>query len=313
LANPKLDCVYVAACARDARFARICVASIRYFYPDVLIRLLAGEPLEHGLAEELCRYWGVKLVDLPEGDFGSGLVKLEPLFGRPGERFLVLDVDTVFTGPVLDFWQSNSDFLVDDERLPDIDSKRLYYNWEQLSKIDPNVPPAKMAFNTGHWFGTAGLVKRDEFDPWLEWTMPRKLRYPQHFMSGDQGVMNYVLLKKEAFKEVRIERRTIMRWPGHSMEKLDAKSVAERRAPPLVVHWAGMKKTRLSAMVGSDLLLFYERFYYARMPAGKFRRVIAICKHYFIQWRHFIFVRVSLTYRKWLKTASSTRVRPLQS
>src|SRR5579864_5917378 len=76
-----IDCIYIAACARDARLTRICVASIRYFYPEVPIRLLAGDILQCGLAEELHRYWGVGLVDLPSGDYGWGLVKLEPLFG----------------------------------------------------------------------------------------------------------------------------------------------------------------------------------------------------------------------------------------
>ncbi|MEP6740880.1 MAG: hypothetical protein ABJB61_00165, partial [bacterium] len=96
-----VDCIYLAACARDARLTRICVASIRYFYPDVPIRLLAGDILQRGLAKELKRYWGVELVDLPEGDYGWGLVKLEPLFGPPGQSFLVMDVDTVMTGRLL--------------------------------------------------------------------------------------------------------------------------------------------------------------------------------------------------------------------
>ena len=96
-----IDCFYILACARDARLTRICVASIRYFYPDIPIRLLAGDILQRGLAEELHRYWGVELVDLPRGDYGRGLVKLEPLFvfGRPGHTFLLMDVDTVLAGP----------------------------------------------------------------------------------------------------------------------------------------------------------------------------------------------------------------------
>jgi hypothetical protein len=133
--------------------------------------------------------------------------------------------------------------------------------------------------------------------------MPRKLRYPQYFMGGEQGVMNYVLLKKEAFNGIRIERRTIMRWPGHSMKGLAPQSVARRIASPLVVHWAGMKKWRVGVMVGGDLLLYFERFYYDRMPAGKLRRILATCQHFLIQWHHFVRVRVMLTYRKWLKSA----------
>jgi hypothetical protein len=296
-----VDCIYLAACSRDARLTRICVASIRYFYPDVPIRLLAGDILQRGLAEELKRYWDVDLVDLPEGDYGWGLVKMEPLFGPPGQKFLVMDVDTVMTGRVLDVRaESDAPFFVDDEQLSDADFKRLYYDWDKLREIDPKVQSARTAFNVGQWFGTAGLVRRDEFDRWVDWTLPRRLRYPEHFMGGDQGVVNYVILQKEAFEGLRIERRTIMRWPGNSMEDLNVESVSKGTAPPLVIHWAGMKNTFLRNMVGGDLLMFFEKFYYRRLPAAKLRRPLATCYHVWLQWKHFVNVRITLTYRKWI-------------
>jgi hypothetical protein len=294
-----VDCVYIAACARDARLARICVASIRFFYPDVPIRLLSGDILQRGLAQELNRYWGVELVDLPRGDFGWGLVKLEPLFSSAGHKFLVVDVDTVFTGRVLDICaESDAPFVVDNEQLSDADFKRLYFDWDKLREIDPGAQSARTAFNVGQWFGTAGLVRREEFDPWIEWTMPRRLRYPQHFMGGDQGVLNYVLLKKEAYDGLRIERRPIMCWPGHSMGGLGAESVSKGKAPPRIIHWAGMKKTSLSQMVGGDLLLYFERFYYSRVPAGGMRRLLAIGRHFLIHWKHWVKVRMRLAYAK---------------
>jgi hypothetical protein len=296
-----IDCIYIAACARDARLTRICVASIRYFYPDIPIRLLAGDILQSGLAEELHRYWGVELVDLPRGDYGWGFVKLEPLFGPPGHAFLLMDVDTVLTGPVLDLLaRSDAPFFVDNEKLSEADSKRLYYDWERLSKLDPDVQSAQRAFNSGQWFGTAGLLTREDFDPWINWTMPRTLRFPEYFMGGEQGILNYVVLKQEALNGLRVDRRTIMRWPGHSMVGLDARSVSKRMAAPLIVHWAGMKKTRLRHMVGSDVLLQFEKFYYDRLPAGKPRRLFATCQHFLIHWLHWVGVRVKLRYRKWI-------------
>ena len=166
----------------------------------------------------------------------------------------MVDVDTVFTGPVLDLRaESDAPFFVDDERLSDADFKRLYYDWDKLAAIDPRVQSARAAFNVGQWFGTAGLVPREAFDPWVEWTLPRRLRHSDLFMGGDQGVMNCVLLQQEAFDGLKIERRTIMRWPGHGMAGLDANSVADRTAPPMIVHWAGMKATLLRHMVGGDV------------------------------------------------------------
>lgn len=301
-----VDCVYVAACARDARLTRICVASIRYFYPDIPIRLLAGDLLQRGLAEELRRYWGVELVSLPARDYGWGFVKLEPLFGPAGERFFVMDVDTVLTGRVLDLRaESDAPFLVDDERLSEADCKRLYYDWDKLREVDANVQPAHTALNGGQWFGTAGLVTREEFDPWLEWTFPRRLRYPAWFMGGEQGVLSCVLLKKEALEGLSIDRRTLMRWPGTSLAGLEPDRVSAGLAPPLVIHWAGMKTMCLRNMAGADLLEFFERYYYRRLPGGSLRRVAAAGQHLWIQLRHWVLVRLRLAYHKWTAVPAS--------
>jgi hypothetical protein len=303
-----VDRIYLAACARDARLTRICLASIRYFHPDAPIQILAGDILQPGLAEELRTYWGVEVADLPRGDYGWGLVKLEPLFGPPGQRFLVMDVDTVFTGRVLDLLAENdAPFLVDDEQLSEADFKRLYYDWDKLAAIDPEVQPARTAFNVGQWFGTAGLVKREEFDRWVEWTLPRRLRYPDLFMGGDQGVVNCVLLRKEALDDMPIARRTIMRWPGDGMHGLDAASVAAGTAPPLVVHWAGMKSTFLRDTVGGDLLQFFEDYYYGNMPAGAVRRRLALSRHIWVQWSFAVSRRLRLRAQAWFRRSAPRR------
>jgi hypothetical protein len=275
------------------------VASVRYFYPEIAIRLLVGGRLQRGLEDELRRYWDVAIADLPRADYGWGFVKLEPLFGQPGEKFLVLDSDTVLTGQVLDIWNDFPvPFLVDDEEQSEADTKRLYYDWEKVRKIDPNARPPRFVFNSGQWFGTAGVLTRDDFAPWVEWTMPRTLSHPEHFMPGDQGILNYVLNQKAATGGLRVERRQIMRWPGHSMEGLDAETVSKRAAAPRVVHWAGVKKARQQDMVGADLLTHFEKLYYKRLPAGEAQRLFAGYRDAWLHWLLGAQVRVKLASRK---------------
>lgn len=294
-----VDVIYLAACSRDARLTRICVASIRYFYPDVPIKILAGDILQRGLARELAKYWDVGLADLPEGDYGWGLVKLEPLFGPPGQQFMVCDVDTVFTGRVLDRRdESDAPFYVDNEQQSDADFKRLYYDWDALAKVDADVQPARKAFNVGQWFGTAGLVRREEFDDLVKWTLPRQLRFPQFFMGGDQGVINYVMLKKEKLEGLRICRVELMRWPGNGMDDLKVETVRSGEAPALVIHWAGMKAIFLRNVVGGELLLFYEDFYYSRLPFARLRRMLALGRHTWIHWSFRTMLPFRLRFRK---------------
>jgi len=292
--SSSVDVIYIAASTWDARYTRICVASVRYFYPDAPIRLLVGGQLQAGLAEELKRYWNVGLADLPPGDYGWGFVKLEALFGPPGERFLVLDSDTIMTGPVLDAWTgSDAPFLFDAEEQSVEDAHRLYYNWEQIRPMDPKARPPAFLFNSGQWFGTAGVLAREDFDEWLEWTLPRRLRYPKVFQNGDQGLLNYVVNQKHALEGLNVYRRTIMRWPGHSMQGLDADRVSDRLAEPLVVHWAGLKKPRLRDMAGDDLLRFFEQRYYARLRFGALRHQSARLGHFIDPWRRKLQMRFS--------------------
>jgi hypothetical protein len=141
--------------------------------------------------------------------------------------------------------------------------------------IDPFTQPPQFVFNSGQWFGTAGMLTRADFAPWVEWTFPRKLSHPEHFMPGDQGVLNYVFNRKAVLEGLQVERRQIMRWPGHSMEGLDAEAVSRKVAAPRIVHWAGLKKARQRDMMGADLLAFFEKVYYERLPAGEARRFFA--------------------------------------
>jgi hypothetical protein len=295
----RLNCIYVTASARDARYTRICVASIRHFYPDAAIKLLAGGRLEEGLADELACYWDVGISDIGRRDWGWGFVKLEPLFGRPGERFMVVDSDTVFVGPVLATWAaSTADFLVDDEQQSEADTRRLYYDWHKVAAVDPAARLPQFVFNSGQWFGTAGVVSREDFTLLMDWSgMSPQLRHPGLFMPSDQGVLNYVLNQKAMLDGILVDRRKIMRWPGHGLDGITAQSVAARTAPPLVVHWAGMKNPRLGTMAGADVLSFFEQLYYSRLPWAGARRFWASVRYPAADWHHDLDLRIRQRWR----------------
>jgi hypothetical protein len=285
----QIDCIYVAASTHDARYTRTCVASIRYFYPEIPICLLVGGRLQRGLADELRQYWSVGIADLPAADYGWGFVKLEALFGRPGERFLVLDSDTVLAGPVLQVWNGSPvHFVVDDEKQSESDTEAIYYDWEKVRQFDPSACPPRFVFNSGQWFGTAGVLTRDDFDPWIDWGMPRRTRPPGCFKNGEQGVLNYVINQKVMLGDLAVERRKILRYPPFGMNGLDAETVSNRAAPPLVVHWAGMKRARQRHMPGADLLAFFENTYYKQLPAGQVRRRLAALRHFSSHMRRMV-------------------------
>jgi hypothetical protein len=108
-----------------------------------------------------------------------------------------------------------------------------------------------------------------------------------------------MLNQKAAIDGLRVERRQIMRWSGHSMEGLDAETVSKRAAAPRVVHWAGVnKKARQRDMIGADLLAYFEEVYYQRLPVGEARRLFAGYRDALSHWLRGAQLRVKLASRK---------------
>jgi hypothetical protein len=277
--------ILITATPKDLRQARICLASVRRFEPQATVRFLPGAPLPESFLREVKEHFDAGVVSIEAGEYGWGLVKLEPLCGSESHRFLVLDADTVLLGPVTPLFEgSNAPFLVDDEQQTVSDTKRLYYDAEEVRRVDRDARSPAFVFNSGQWFGTAGVLTRGDFDPWVEWSLPRQLRHPEIFMPGDQGIFNYVLNQKHQLEGLAVERRKIMRWPGHGLDdvRLDDLKVNPR---PQIIHWAGYKAPRLESLPRADLLLHFERLYYEKIPDGERLRKVrarntAIAYHY---------------------------------
>lgn len=275
-----VDVVYVATSAHDGRFTRICIASIRAVYPEVPIRLLLGGPVETSRLRELAEVWDARPAEhVPPGNYGWGFVKLEPLFGPPGERFLVLDSDTVFLGPALDAVDPVADFTVDDELQGEADMRHLYFDWEVLQAVDPRAVRPAFVFNSGQWAGSAGVLTRDDFSPWVLAGRPPRLRHPSGFMGGEQGVLNYVLNQKVQQSLVEVARRPLMRWLGHDTADVALAEVVQGATSPhrLVAHWAGFKAAHLGGLPRTDLLRHFERVHYEAQGGGeRLRRMRAL-------------------------------------
>ncbi len=257
--------ILITATPRDLRWARICLASVRHAHPELPVRLLPGAPLPSSFLREAADHFAVGVFPVEPREYGWGFVKLEPLFqDEPGRRFLVLDADTVLFGPVAHLFDDKAiPFLVDDEPQPDEEIRRLYYDWEQVRTTDPLARKPAFVFNSGQWFGTSGVLSRDDFAPWIEWTFPRSLQHPELFMPGDQGILNYLLNQRHQLDALPVQRHKLMAWPGHGLANL---SVENPGAP--IVHWAGFKAPRLENLPGFDLLKHFEDIYYSRLPDG---------------------------------------------
>lgn len=271
-----IDRVYLLAHKYYLRLTRICVASIRYWYPDLPIDLIKDEVAGPFSTEEIERTWNVGVLKTTDRAFGWGFAHLEPLLAIPRHRFLVMDVDIAFVGPVLDELERHGeDFIVDREDHPDCPDEHfqnLYFRLDRLKEWDPDFTFPNFAFNAGQFVGTSGLFSRQDFDGLIEWTSPRATSKPEIFNRGDQGVLNYVLMKKLAAGQITVARVPFMKWGEEEMNEFDLARINADSPYPYLIHWAGLRKPRMKDMVRSDILFKFEDYYYSRIPLAWPRR-----------------------------------------
>jgi len=270
----QIEKIFIATHKHDVRLARICVASIRYWYPEIPIYLIKDYYNGDFSTAEIERVWNVGIFETAYRQFGWGMSKLEPVFSERAVRMLILDSDTVFTGKVLDRLDLHSaDFVVPFETQPPARLQGIYFDLDKLREFDPSFDFGGQVFNTGQFVATGGLLNREDFAAVSWTTVPPSLKFPQIFKNGDQGVLNYVLLKKAACGELSIAGDPFMRWPQDGLDDIDLAKLAADSPYTHVIHWAGLTGPRLQSMIRSDLLIFFEKHYYSRIKFGRFIKI----------------------------------------
>jgi lipopolysaccharide biosynthesis glycosyltransferase len=269
----RIEGIYLATHKLDLPFTRICVASIRFWYPDIPVWLINDYGNGDYSTREFKESWNVQDYQTEKRCFGWGLSKLEPIVQQRRSRMLVLDSDTVFTGRVLDGLQPyDADFVVDWELQPPEGIDAAYFDRQQLHTWDPDFEYPGYTFNTGQFVTTSGILERRDFEGLVNWsTNPPHVRFPHIFKNADQGLLNYLVMKKERAGELTVARAHFMKWGKEEMDEINLAQMARNSPYRSILHWAGLKKARRTDMLRSDILRFFEDLYYSRATARAHR------------------------------------------
>lgn len=277
-----IERVYVNTYRYDYILLRICIASIRYWYPDIPIFLIKDYASGKFDTSDIEKKWKLQILVTEIKCFGWGFGKLEPLFLKEDHQFLVLDSDTVMTGYILDSVKDvEADFTVDEELQEISEVKRLYYDTTQVQQIFAGFIYPGYTFNSGQWFGSSNKISKQDIAELVEWKSMPTLKYPQYFMPGDQGIFNLVLHFKERESLVKVHRTEMMIWPNdHAADIVDIESIKSKKNPlNRIIHWAGLKKDKLSEYQRYDILEFY--FNYFKKDLGLFQKITT---NIFAEW-----------------------------
>lgn len=271
-----VEAIYIATHKHDMRLTRICVASIRYWYPGIPIFLIKDRIGGDFSTEEIEREWNVGVFQTDVDKFGWGFAKLEPIFKEGGERALIIDADIAFVGKVLDVLSRQSEsMLVHHEDQPPEPSgrfKELYFSLDLLRKYDPAFHFPQFSFNSGQFVVKTGILSRSDFDGLIKWDAPRSVARPEIFNKSDQGVLNYVAMKKQAEGEISIARLPFMVWNPDEMRGFEISRINQESPYPQLIHWAGLRRPSMMDMPRADILAMFEDLYYSRIRWGPLRR-----------------------------------------
>lgn len=282
----KIEHIYISCCKKDVHLARICVASIRFWHPEVPISLVKDYTLGSFDTSDIEHYWHTSIFDTPKKKYGWSFIKLEPFFLAPQDRFLSLDSDIVFVGPLLDeFEENNADFIVHGDFRPSDQIASHYYHLEDIQKtLNPSFQYPGYIFNCGHIVGKGFALHRTDFDALVTWdTDFPELKHPTLFSHADQGIMNYVIHKKEQEKKISVSHIPFSIWSdSEKMNNLSLPDIKNKTSThQKLIHYAGKKPLSIKMMPRYDILKFFEDYFYSKLPAGALKQKNDSFKRYF--------------------------------
>lgn len=278
----------VIACFRNDLFLlRSCVASIRYWYPDVEMYLLKDYIKGDFSTEEIEKYWNVKIFPAARRVFGWPWSKLALVLSERKDRFLFLDSDVVLLGRVLDALnECEEDFIVTGIREEDKRSHNVnahYIDMAEMERFDPSYRYPGFAFNGGQMVLTSGLLTEADLSPVIDLGETITNRYPHIFKHGDQGVLNYIFAKAHSEGKISLKYSDFWIWPGlPAAEEIGIDSIREKVGIPYVLHWAGVKPVDFRDYIRADLIDFYTDYYYSRLPFGALKRKARFLRDLFV-------------------------------
>jgi lipopolysaccharide biosynthesis glycosyltransferase len=280
----KINKIVIACFKKDLFLLRPCVASIRYWYPDVEIFLLKDQIQGDFSLDEFIVHFNCKIFPTQMKFFGWPWSKLSVLLKEEEDRFLFLDSDTVFLGPVLDKLNNiNADFIVTGAKIDNPLDNNFTYNYIDYKKIlefDPSYKFPGYGFNGGHIIMKSGILKKEDFAPLIDFEPNIKSRFPEIFKHGDQGCLNYIFAKAASQNKFTIAYDEFWIWPGMPVTaELDINKIEKKIGYDYILHWAGVKPVEFEKYIRYDILKFYIDKYYQTLPLGNLKYFVRNLKH----------------------------------
>lgn len=263
----KIDTIYVSGYRDDLRLTQCCIASIRHWHPQIRICLIKDELSGAYDTSTLEREFDVEIFAPAGQRYGWCGAKFEPLLQERPERFLYVDSDVIFAGPVLqNLERYEEDFIVEDAIHPPESIRRFYFDPKEVERLYPGFCFPGYVFNAGQFVATSGILNRSDFLPFITFEQPRRFLQPDLFKCGDQGFLNFVLFSKNQEGRLTLRRADFMRCaPEMKREEVDCSRLHPDLGYHFLLHWAGPKTYAFEDAPMQHVLAYFDDIYRQRL------------------------------------------------
>lgn len=264
---------------KDFFLSKICVASIRFYYPAVEIFLVKDKLNGDFNTHRLKLAFNVKVLDLGKKYYGWSAAKIFFLLQKnlPNRRYLCIDADIIFVGKVLDkIGKIGGDFVLNAYTInPPFSTEvtGLYIDPEKVKVFYPDYQYPGYFFNAGQTVVTPGLLEENLLEPSFD---PHTYPYYKNkdtFGLVDQAVLNAALPVLARRKNVVINTLEYMQWSVSFFGDKDKFKFVDFKdgKNEYLVHYAGDTRVRqIEKMRGADLLQNFRDQYYTKLtPIGR--------------------------------------------
>ena len=274
--------IIIGYSASDFHLAKGCLASVKYFMPDIPVCLLHDGLINR---EEILNVYpdviflgkeDIKNDFLRLNSFGWGITKMIAFWESPFENFLFLDADTVMWDN-LDEWNllKSIDMVIDQPQYTFSEEaiNMFFFDTQRLTKFDPDFTYSQFTdryFCTGVFFAKRGIF---EIEWYKELLNICKAEQEAIFKYGEMGMLNYMIFKKlQEGKLNIINKRIQFIAPDFSIEQtkkqfpfIDDQPFIEK---PMVIHYNGNRKPWIKNLLSysKPMTWFRVRFYKKSKP-----------------------------------------------
>lgn len=275
----KIEKIVIACFKKDIFLLRTCVASIRYWYPEIDILLLKDTIKGDFSLHEFETFWNCKIFPTTLDKFGWPWSKLAVLLEAKRNRYLFLDSDIVLLGPILDVLNTfQEDFVVTGVEIQDENNpliSRDYIDMEKIKHFDAQYQYPGYGFNGGQIVMTSGIFTKEYLSSAIDFGDKISNKRPDIFKHGDQGCLNYLFTKAAMEQKISLRYHDFWIWPGvERANEIDLLKIIAKEGYPYLMHWAGIKPVDFRKYLRYDLIQFYENYYYSVIPLGKIKQYI---------------------------------------